>query len=80
MTVRAKFVCESVTQRKGWQGSEFLWSYEFQPARDDSEENKKFWQATPSGSLKLDSIKSDLFTIGESYYLDFTPASVAVPA
>jgi len=40
-----------------------------------SEENKRFWQWTPSGDLKLGTINkeaADYFEIGKEYYLDFT--------
>ena len=42
-----------------------------------SEENKAFWDATPTGSLQLGIVNRDawgLFELGKCYYLDFTPA------
>ena len=80
MTVRAKFKLNSFTTE--------LDSYErdkpvekrtlnFTPVYQGSEENKKFWQYTPSGSLQLGVVNPDVwkeFEIGEEYYLDFTPA------
>ena len=42
-----------------------------------SEENKAFWDATPTGSLQLGVVNQDAwkqFELGKSYYLDFTPA------
>lgn len=44
---------------------------------DPDSENRKFWDATPSGSLQLGVVNQDawgLFDLGKSYYLDFTEA------
>lgn len=44
---------------------------------DPEQENTKFWDATPSGSLQLGCVNPEAwehFEIGKSYYLDFTPA------
>ena len=40
-------------------------------------ENAKFWEATPSGRLEMQVINqpaAEMFKVGKSYYLDFTPA------
>lgn len=45
-------------------------------SNDPKHENKSFWDATPSGSLEM-IVKgevSNLFVLGQEYYLDFTPA------
>lgn len=89
MSVRAKFKCISVTEsigsvptqredgKPGW-GPGTVWNYRFAPVTGDtSEENKTFWYATPSGQIELGVVKSDLFKIGEEYYIDFTPATEA---
>ncbi len=42
-----------------------------------SEENKAFWDATPTGSLQLGVVNPEAwkqFELGKSYYLDFSPA------
>lgn len=42
-----------------------------------NDENKRFWDATPSGSLQLGTVNPDAwsqFEVGKEYYLDFTPA------
>jgi len=71
--VRAKFVCQAVTKRKNYDTQKpFLWDYEFSPVTGGSEENKQFFAYTPSGTIKLSSISSELFEVGNSYYLDFT--------
>lgn len=40
-------------------------------------ENTKFWQATPSGEIKLGTINADAaaqFELDKEYYIDFTRA------
>ena len=75
MSVRAKFYCTSTKKTKNWRGGGFLYDYEFLPVADDgTEENKAFWEATPSGKLNLHSVQVDLFEVGKGYYLDFTEA------
>jgi hypothetical protein len=42
---------------------------------DPTHENAKFWQATPSGEIRLDVINDEAaknFFIGRDYYVDFT--------
>lgn len=84
--VRAKFQCQSVRKyRMSVQNPEthrwelgFVFEYEFMAvtgAASDSEENKKFFASTPTGSLKMSAVREDLFEPGKEYYLDFTPAS-----
>lgn len=44
---------------------------------DPNSENKKFWDATPSGSLELyisNKPAADLFEQDKEYYVDFTKA------
>ena len=72
--VRAKFKCSSVTTSLNYKNIP-IYSYKFQAVVDNSLENKSFFEATPSGSLDLASVKNDLFEIGKEYYLDFTPAA-----
>lgn len=46
------------------------------PNDDPNHENSKFWQATPSGELKLQTVNPEAwnqFVFGKEYYLDFTP-------
>lgn len=74
-SVRCKFTCVSARKYKGWGGHEFLHEYEFQAVTGESggEENKKFWGSTPSGSLKVGAVASNLFEPGQDYYIDLTP-------
>lgn len=80
MDVRAKFKCQSVrkTYTTIWNGNEhsqgFLYDFEFGVVNGDSEENKQFFASTPSGSIKLASVRDDLFEPGKEYYLDFKEA------
>lgn len=78
-TVRAKFACNRVTKYKhGWGGVEqtspFHYNYEFGAVSSGSEENKKFFAATPSGEIKLSALRDDLFEVGKEYYIDFSLA------
>lgn len=73
MTVRAKFKVESVTQFH--QCGEVVLA----PVSSGSEENKKFWQYTPGGLIKLNTINTEAlsrFTPGKEFYIDFIPADV----
>jgi hypothetical protein len=71
--VRAKFVCNSVTKSKAWNGDGFLYGAEFSPVCSGSEENKKFFASTPNGKISLTSILPDAFVPGQEYYIDFVP-------
>ncbi len=71
--VRCKFVCTEMTKRLGW-GDKAQWDYKFNAVTSSSEENKLFWEATPSGSLVISTINQDLFEPGKEYYLDLIPA------
>lgn len=71
---RAKFQCTAVTKRKGWSGAPFVYEAEFSAVMGDSEENKAFFAASPSGNIKLGTVRSDHFEVGKSYYVDFTEA------
>lgn len=71
--VRAKFRCVTKTTNADGPAK---YSYLFFPvySSDPASENKAFWDATPSGELKMTCILSEAFEVGKSYYLDFTPA------
>lgn len=81
MNVRAKFMCYSVrkTYTTKWVEGKatlgYLYDYEFHVVHGDTEENKKFFASTPSGTVNLMSIRDDLFDPGKEYYLDFSPAA-----
>lgn len=71
--VRCKFICQSVTKSKVWNEERYIFSAKFTPVTyDGSDENKQFFDATPSGELVLNCYCEDFFTPGKAYYLDLT--------
>lgn len=77
--IRAKFrVSEVKNQYLGQHYDGVCAHISMTPVFDDgNEENKSFSLATPQGNIELtitnpDAIKN--FSLGESYYVDFTPA------
>ncbi len=70
VNVRCKFVCnmKDVQQKKLC----------FAPVYSGSEENKKFFQATPGGDITFYTVNQaafDSFEQGKEYYIDFSPAN-----
>lgn len=50
------------------------------PVTDGSEENKRFFKYTPSGSLQFSTVNADAakqLEVGQEYYVDITPATQA---
>lgn len=79
MNVRAKFYCSSVTKKVHWErnsdgSTKYVFDAQFHPVTGTTDENKKFYAATPSGQLNLVSILPDAFEPGKEYYLDFSLA------
>lgn len=76
-TIRAKFVCESVTENADGNKGVNLTA-----VTSGSEENKSFSKYTPAGNVYLNVSKetdaADTFKPGKEYYLDFTEAEPAV--
>lgn len=77
--VRAKFVVNSVTYRQHWGAdkSKRIGTIELSVVSGGSEEDKRFFAATPGGSIKLDTINQaaiDALPLGQAFYVDFTPA------
>lgn len=70
--VRCKFTClKKSTFPDG------ACSVEMQPVYNGSEENKKFFSATPSGQIYLgiiNPVASKQFEEGKEYYIDISPA------
>lgn len=71
VTIRAKFKCQSMTKTLKYDGLSYVYSYKFYAVTSGSEENKSFFESTPSGSIELSTVKDDIFEIGKEYYLDF---------
>jgi hypothetical protein len=83
MNVRAKFIVQSIEKSLAYQGKEVS-TIKMAPvySQDPESENRKFWEASPSGSLLLAVINkqaADQFILGREYYLDFTEAPVKEP-
>ena len=75
--VRSKFVCHEVAKRKAWRPSEqhqFVFIAKFNAVTDGSPENDEFFEATPQGTIEIGAIRSDLFEVGKTYYVDFSEA------
>jgi hypothetical protein len=77
----AKFRCVSVSKTVGhvWSpdgkaGDGVVYEATLYPVTGDTEENKKFFASTPSGTIKLGTIREDHFIPGEAYYVDFRKA------
>ena len=80
MQTRAKFRCETVTKKRHWDITKgFLYDVELQPVMGGSEENKAFYEASPGGTITLQTIKDHGFEPGKEYYIDFTEVLPAVP-
>lgn len=68
MSVRCKFAC-------GYKDGS---SVHLAPVYTGSEENKRFFAATPGGLISFYTVNQDAldqFEQGKEYYVDFTPAS-----
>ncbi len=72
--VRAKVVCNSL------EGSEVKFNTVYENDAQKSDENVRFTEATPWGEIRLgiNNAKAlEQFKVGESYYVDFSPAPKA---
>lgn len=77
MNVRAKFKVISITHQAGWGPIKEVQVIKLQPVTDGSEENKRFYAATPGGYIDLAVVPKevgDAFDIGAEFYVDFIPA------
>lgn len=77
MTVRAKFRVQSITETKHWESAKGnLFTIQMNPVSSGSDENKRFFEATPSGEIKM-AVQNEVgkrFPVGAEFYVDFTPA------
>lgn len=87
-SVRVKFICMSIERRMSYHWNSITIEHEeremrtvtLTPVSGGSEENKRFWNATPAGTLQLGMINleaAEAFDIGKEYYLDISPAAAA---
>ena len=75
MATRCKFTCMAVKKMHNRNPDRFLYEAEFSAVYGDSEENKKFFEWTPSGSLRVGIYKEDVFMPGKDYYIDIFEAT-----
>ena len=76
-TTRAKFTLQSIERTRHWNGKDEIFNLKFSPVTGTSEENKRFFEASPSGSLQLGTVRAEIaagMKLGGEYYLDITPA------
>lgn len=80
MATRAKFVCESVLNRKGnYQGARLQQDVTLVAVCSDNgkqEEDNQFAEATPNGKITITISNEkaiDTLQPGKSYYIDFIP-------
>lgn len=68
--VRAKFTVTKVTKI----GEDGRQEVEMSPVITGSDENEKFFEATPSGEIRMGILNKDVspFIEGTEYYVDFT--------
>lgn len=67
--MRAKFKVDTINENEG----KLIMS----PVTCGSEENDKFFQYTPCGSIEISTVNEEAlkgFAPGREYYVDFTPA------
>jgi len=72
-TIRAKFLCVSKTVDMDGKGKSY--KFKFYPVTSGSKENETFFKYTPSGSLEIGVTATDVFEVGQEYYLDFNKAN-----
>lgn len=78
-TVRAKFKVTRI-ERSEFGGGKEVQTIVLLPVyggNGASEENRKFYAATPSGEIKLGTVNAEAaacFDLGKEFYVDFTPA------
>lgn len=66
--VRAKFRCLGITEK--WDGSFVAELSPVMQKGENSEENKRFWQASPSGECSLTYHAEHDLKVGAYYYID----------
>lgn len=75
-TIKAKVTVTS-NEPTQFDGIKVAENVRMQPVYSDSDENKTFSDATPSGSMELAITNKNawgFFTVGSEYYVDFNPA------
>lgn len=76
LTTRCKFQCGKVSQVSDYSGG-VKHEVEMHPVSgNDSEENKRFWEASTSGKFELLYCNELPFEVGKEYYLDITEVPI----
>lgn len=79
MATRLKVVCTELTQRVHWDKSKgFIGGVKMSPVTGSSEENKQFFEATPTGSIEFGTINEAAlaeFQPGIEYYITIERAA-----
>jgi hypothetical protein len=76
MSTRAKFICQSIEDRK-YAGSKSTKITFTAATAYNSPEDKPFWEATPVGLIELSTVNEAAikqFEPGKAYFVDFTAA------
>lgn len=76
MLVRAKFKVQRI-ERSSWGKGIEVQTIVLLPVTSGADENTKFWQATPSGEIKLGTVNAAAaaaFDLDGEYYVEFTKA------
>ena len=79
MTVRAKFVVQSITTHRAWCGPGLMGTVTLNPVTSGSDENKAFYASSPGGKIELGTVNEEAlkqFNVGDEFYVDFTQAPV----
>lgn len=75
--LRAKFQVNGVWNNTTVDGEVLQQKVTMNPVYSGSDENRAFWEATPTGSIELFISNKAAFNKlvnGKAYYIDFTPA------
>lgn len=76
MVIRSKFRCAQVLESKDADGQVTAQIVKLYPVTGGSEENKAFWEATPSGAYEVtitNKAAFDHYVPGRCYYFDSIP-------
>lgn len=78
MTVKAKFVVNRVERSLHWDRTKGeVQTIVMSPVTSGSDENKQFFEATPTGEIKLGTVNAEaaaMFELGKEYYVEFMKA------
>jgi hypothetical protein len=81
MNVRAKFFCSRKSENQAYPNTAKYAVVELSPATGQG--NESWSKYTPSGNIEMtinNPVALAAFVIGQSYFVDFTPAEVPGPA